>query len=263
MGHLTAAAPAETEAGLAESVSTTRQYHWQDDFSPAEQAKLQRWVDDYVAAMDGLVGPLPFTLHIYMHRYAGAREPVPWAQTQRTDRQGVIFYVNPAFSARALRDDWTAPHELSHLILPYLGRRHAWFAEGFASYMQYQVMMAGGVLTASQARQMYLQRFERAQGRYDMDDMPFAEAAPKLRDKRQYPTMYWGGAIYFWEIAEELQRRQQNLPDVLREFMRCCRTNSGNLDDLVQQLDQVSRTRLFSEQLQAFQQGEGFPEFGR
>jgi len=207
------------------------------------------------------VGPLPFTLHIYLHRYDGAREPVPWAQTQRSSAQGVHFYVNADFSARALRADWTAPHELSHLIIPYLGRQHAWFAEGFASYMQYQVMVAAGVITAQQAHEKYLQRFERAQGKYAMQDMPFSEAAPKLRDQRQYPTMYWGGAIYFWQVAQQLRAQDKNLIAVLRDYLACCRRNRDGLDELVAQLDEVSQSQVFSRTLQEFRHSRGFPAF--
>jgi len=69
---------------------------------------------------------------VHFHR----RDAGALGHTRRSRRQSVHFYVDPQFSYDALRRDWTASHELSHLVLPYLGAEHIWFAEGFASDMQ-------------------------------------------------------------------------------------------------------------------------------
>ncbi len=259
-GRAAAANPGVESAPLP-ALRTATRYHWEDRFSTPERMKLRTWVDEYIDALQSLVGELPFTLHVYLHRYDGGRGPVPWAQTQRSSRQGVRLYVNPGFAADKLRADWTAPHELSHLIIPYLGRRHSWFAEGFASYMQYQVMVAAGVITRAEADARYRHRFERAEGRYDMDDMPFTEAAPRLREQRQFPTMYWGGAIYFWQVEQALQAEGKNLVQVLRGYVGCCRSNTDELDALVADLDRVAGSRVFTDTLAEFRSSEGFPEF--
>src|SRR5690606_12588924 len=103
--------------------------------------------------------------------------------------QHVHFHVDPRHPPEAFRGDWTAPHELSHLILPYLGRPAAWFAEGFASYMQYQVMIAMGLLSEAEAGERYRERIGRAAERYRYPEISFVEAAPRLHDDRQYPVM--------------------------------------------------------------------------
>ena len=56
-------------------------------------------------------------------------------------------------------NDWTAPHEMSHLAIPYIGEKEVWFAEGFASFMQYQVMMEMGVMTKVLADRAYHSKF--------------------------------------------------------------------------------------------------------
>ncbi len=236
-------------------------YHWQDRFTPAQQGELRDWVDGYVQALTALVGPLPFKLHVYVYRAERGSEPVPWGQTRRGWRQGVELHVNTRVSPQALRDDWTLPHELSHLVLPYLGYENAWFAEGFASYMQYQVMMAAGVLSPAQARARYLSRFDRAQERYTLDDLPFSAAAQRLRLMGDYPTMYWGGALYFWQVEHALAREGTNLVTVLSEYIRCCRTNEDSIDNLVIELDRLAVKPVFSQTLEAFRQQEGFPAF--
>ncbi len=188
----------------AEVSSSGLRFVWLDDFSAAEQAKLAVWVEETYAAVVRLAGPLPVPTRVYFHRRDGAREPVPWAHTQRSSRQGVHLHVDPRFPLADFRRDWTAPHELSHLILPYLGRRHAWFAEGFASYLQYAVMQTMGVLSADEARRRYQRNLERAERGYEHPRRPFVAAAPRLRAEGKYPVMYWGGAAYFMQVDRAL-----------------------------------------------------------
>ncbi len=237
-------------------------FQWRDSFSSEEQEKLSRWVRETVAGVEALVGPYPIDLHIHMHRADSAREPVPWANTRRGSKQGVNFHVNPDFSIDAFRADWTAAHELSHLIIPYLGSAHAWFAEGFASYMQYQVMQTTGQLSAKEAGHRYLARLDKARGNYRFHDRAFASAAPKLREERKYPVMYWGGAAYFLQVDAALRERGgPTLQETLSNYLKCCRRNSGGLDALVGELDALSGGEDFARQLEEFRTKPGFPSY--
>lgn len=223
---------------------------------------LISWVQETVSAVESLVGPLPFRLDIRMHRAGDAGEPVPWANTRRGNTQGVNFHVNPAFPLTDFRQDWTAAHELSHLIIPYLGRDAAWFAEGFASFMQYQVMMAAGVLSAEQADDRYLSRLDRARRNYPFQHMPFPESAADLRASGRYPTMYWGGAVYFLQVDHQLlTSHDTSLINVLADYLACCRRNRSNLDNLITDLDLVSETTVFSTTLEGFRTTPGFPDY--
>lgn len=236
-------------------------WHWEDRFGSAEQEKLTTWISTTVAGIERSIAPYPFDVHVHFYRRSGAGQPVPWANTiRRSNRQGVNFHVNPEFSPDALRADWTAYHELSHLLIPYLGSRHSWFAEGFASYMQYQIMHALGVLTEEQMQARYQERIGRAERRYDLDDMPFTEAAPTLRARRLYPTMYWGGAVYFLRVDQELRERGQSVVQVIRDFVECCRFTTRGLNGLIAELDRLSRGKSFREQLDQMHTEPGFPD---
>ena len=234
-------------------------WHWEDRFNAAEKKKLTEWITETAAGVEELAAPYPFDVHIHFYRTSSSK-PVTWANTIRSRRQGVNFHVNPRFSAEELLADWTASHELSHLLIPYLGRRHSWFAEGFASYMQYQVMHTLGVITPEQMQARYRERIDRAERRYDMRDMPFVEAAPTLRARRQYPTMYWGGAVYFLRVDQELRERGHSVPAVIREFVKCCRTRTRGLEALVAELDRLSGGSTFEEQLELMRTEAGFPD---
>lgn len=236
------------------------QFHWQDVFTAEEQAKLRAWIEETHAAVEHLVGPLPFEVHVFMHRRDGAAEPVPWANTQRSRRQGVHFHVDPRFPPTAFRHDWTAAHELSHLVLPYLGSAYAWFSEGFASYMQYQVMHAQGVLSADAVAQRYRRNLDRARRSYSYPAQPFARAAPRLRAEGKYSTLYWGGAVYFLEVETALRRASgRDLPGLLREYIACCSARRGSLSTLVAELDRLAGSGQFSSQLRRFEATPGFP----
>jgi len=237
-------------------------FHWQDAFSTEEKAELTAWVTETQEALESLVGTPPFDVHIFFHRIDGAREPVPWAHTERSHRQGVNFHVDPRFPMEDFRDDWTAPHELSHLVLPYLGSKHAWFAEGFASYMQYQVMGAMGVLSAAEVAQSYERKLQRAEQNYGYPERPFAQAAKRLRAEGKYPVMYWGGAAYFLSVSEELDHGEgPGLIDTVTHYLSCCRQNEESLDTLLAELDQLSASDVFVRNLQHFQSVPGFPAF--
>ncbi len=244
------------------SATETVEYHWEDRFSETERRKLQQWVDEVYTALTRYSGPMPFVVHVYFHRRS-AREPVPWGQTIRQRRrQGVELHVDPSYSLDRFLADWTAPHEFSHLLIPYLGRKNAWFAEGFASYMQYQVMHEMGVLSAQQMRRRYAERIRRARRGYRHSQRTFVEAAPRLRAEYAYPTLYWGGAIFFLRADQALREdASSTLQEVLQRYIHCCRTSArtGNLVDLIDELDRVSNTRIFSDQLNRMNTELGFP----
>lgn len=233
---------------------------WEDVFSAAERERLGEWVRRTCAALEGLVGPYPMDVHVHFHRRDGAGEPVPWAHTRRGNRQAVHLHVDPAFQAAAFLNDWTAPHEFSHLLLPYVGRRHAWFAEGFASYLQYPVMVELGVLSPAEARARFERNVRRARRDYSYPRQSFVDAAPRLRAARQYPVMYWGGAAWFRQVDRSLAAQGTSLLEVLRDYVACCRRDRAGLDDLLAELDRLSGGDVFRTGYRTLRNTPGFPD---
>jgi len=236
-------------------------WHWQHSFTASEKRKVQQWITQTVRTIERQVAPYPFDVHLYFYRRTGRGEPVPWANTRRDSEQGVNFHIDPDYPLQAFLDDWTAPHELSHLLIPYLGRRHAWLAEGFASFMQFRVMQAMGILSDEQMLERYRVRIERAAGNYRADAQPFAVAAPTLHRSGQQPTMYWGGAVYFLQIDRALREQGDSLQRVLASYVECCRAGNHGLSGLIAELDRISASTLFSSALRENQSRPGFPMY--
>lgn len=231
--------------------TSSYQLHWRHDFSSLEQAKLSQWLEFSSQATLSVLGPYPFAMQLYLYRRPG-NEPVPWANTWREQSQQVHFYVAPQFSKHEFITDWTAYHEMAHLALPFLGRDNAWFAEGFASYMQYQIMQQAGLIDSA-ATQINA-KFTLQRNHY-LQQLSMADTAALLLSQRRFAAGYWGGAQFF-VIAERLLQQQGKAPlnQQLQRYQQCCRLKDINLQQVIQSLDSVSDSTIFSQLLQQFNQ---------
>lgn len=243
--------------GLApmEEPNSSIEWHWEDEFSIAEQDKVEAWLNSVTGAVESTLGIFPFTLHFYIHRRNGSSEPVPWASTRRNYVQGVDFHIDPSFSLQAFMDDWTAPHEISHLSIPYLGREQSWFAEGFASYMQYQIMQKLGICSEQEVGEIYAEKIEGVRPYYDRDQ-DFVTVARELRSRNHYSVMYWGSASYFIQIDKRLKvEHGLELTGFIKEYQRCCRLKDESFEELIESWDRLLGEPIFSELLRSYQSG--------
>ena len=223
---------------------------------------LVQWVEHAHAGLAGLIGELPYVYDIYFHRRDRSSEPVPWANTtKRWNRRGVNFHVDPSFSRREFERDWTAYHELAHLMFPYLGRSGMWFAEGIASYLQYQAMYAAGELTWPQAIDRYRNRFVRATRSRHLDEVSIVELNTMMRRTRSYVRLYWGGAAFFLEADRRLHENQGiRLIDVIRRYLDCCfGSRDDSAMDMIRRFDRLAGSRIFSEVYADTVDRRGFP----
>lgn len=240
-------------------------WHWEDEFTSSERDMLQHWVGETHRALAQLTAPLPFTVHVRMHRLSNRGEPVPWAHTRRGSQQGVDFYVDPGWSLDDFLSDWTAAHELSHLLFPYLGDQHRWFAEGFASYMQYQVLRELGVIDTDAMATAYRTRMAKAAGDYErlgLGAQPFMTAQSQLHRQGAYSVYYWGGAVYFMNIDAQLRNKgRAGLTTLIGDYVRCCRQTQTDFTGLLAQLDQLAGSPVFTTQHDLLQTRKGFPTY--
>lgn len=226
-------------------------WHWENEFSESDQNKLQKWIHLTLEGVQKRIGVYPFKVHVYFHLRENATEPCPWANTWRYPTQDVHFHVDPTYSLEAFLEDWTAPHELSHLAIPYIGEKEAWFAEGFASFMQYQVMEQMGIMTQNELDSAYRYKVELVKDDYTLEKSIGAQAAAH-RENNNYKSMYWGGATFFLNWNEFLKKEGKTLCEIFPAYLECCRLSKRGIDNVVEALDGVSSYNFGSNLMRAY-----------
>jgi hypothetical protein len=250
-------------AGLTSFAATANadaRWHWETRFSDAEKAGLTAWIEHTLGGMDALFGNTPGTFDVHFHRSQDTSEAVPWGETNKGGGRHAHFFVDTDYPWSDFEEDWTAPHELSHLLFPYLGEDSRWFSEGVASYLQFQIMYADGVLTWKQAIARYAERLGAAEA---AAKGPISIVA-RSRDGASggYIPIYWGGAAYFLYADRLLQqRRGMRLAEVIRKYSDCCFQPWGtDAAGMIREFDRLSASTVFSDAYDATVSRPGFPQ---
>jgi hypothetical protein len=242
-------------------VQAVPDWHWQDKFSQKESAGLKSWVMHAESGITALFGPLPYEYRVYFHRMADPDDPVPWARTDKHNGRTVHFHVDTSHSWESFKDDWTAPHELSHLMFPYLGDGGRWFSEGIASYLQYQIMYANNTINWPEGIARLKDRFQDARSR-GLDGMSIVDLSRVVGQLGAYVRLYWGGAAYFMQVDKRLyEEKGLRLTEVIRKYIHCCydERNAG-VKTMIKTFDRISESEIFSETYFATVMQPDFPE---
>jgi hypothetical protein len=208
----------------------------------ARRAQLQVWIErsarivtDYYARF-----PAPLvTLRIRSLPGAGVRGG------RTTNDSGLLIDVGVGSetSADELADDWVLVHEMVHLALPEIGRRHNWLAEGLATYVE-------GV-----ARAQFGNRDISDVWAEDRHSMPLGLPHPGEGGMDQTPTWgrtYWGGALYCLRSDVAIRERTQNRAG-LQTALRAILDETGgygstrDIDDVLRIGDAATGTRVLQE----------------
>jgi hypothetical protein len=188
---------------------------------------------------------------------------VPFGRVVRDGGETVELLVDPRHSEESFLGDWTATHEFSHLMLPYVARDQRWISEGFAQYYQNVLLARAGRYTQQLAWQKIRDGLER--GRDSVPSLsPNQAAAGDERSSRM--KIYWSGAALALMADVELRRRSggaESLDLVLDRMQACClpsrRTWSGR--DLFEKFDSLIDEPLFVRLYERYANTRGFPEF--
>lgn len=216
-------------------------YHFEDEFNEAEQVKLTNWIDQIYTATQKTLGVYPFDVHIHFYASTGSASPVSFGFARRNaGTSAVTFYVNPSASSDDLLGDWVAPHELSHLSIPFFGKSCKWFTEGYATFFSRQIMMDMGYYSQASFDSTYLSGIQIAAKVYDSDERTFIERSNELLDNHHYSSMYWGSASFLFTIDKKLRANQnRRFVDIIKEYQVCCRLSDITLRDVIQSFDEL------------------------
>jgi hypothetical protein len=216
-------------------------FYWQQPFTPQEQQKIRDWLCPNYQQVNALLGPYLARTEVHLYRRDGAKEPVPWAYTDRGGDQQIRaqqlhFFVDPSFSLPEFLSDWTAVHEFSHLALPLLDRSDQWFAEGFASYVQAQIQYQQGFI--KDPASYYWQKIQ-PQLEPQSQDQPMIPLLQQLMQQRRYKSAYWGSALWFMEAEAMLAAAGSNWFLLIQQYQQQHRFRDQDLAAVIHSFDQL------------------------
>jgi hypothetical protein len=250
---------AATESRVLRAGDTRLRVEVIDVENPARARMLQRWIEEAAHATRTESGryPLPDAYVRIQETASNDASPVPWGQTRRQGEAGVLLYVRRDASYEELRADWTAVHELSHLLHPYLGDSGRWLAEGLASYYQNVYRARAGLLDAEEAWRRLDGGFRRGAA---------ASTGTRLdamgRGRGGTMRVYWAGAAYWLEADLALRRDSGTTLDaILDRYSACCLHGTDSLapQEFILALDRLAGSDTFSALYRRYAASREFP----
>ncbi len=235
-----------------------------DDKKAAEIVEWLKSVGGNVSLVYGRF-PNPFTRVVVIptgSRSWGGNRPVPFGRVTRDGDETVELYINAERPIEEFYADWTATHEFSHLMLPYVRSRHQWISEGFASYYQNVLMSRAGQYSPQQAWTKLYQGFER--GRASRPELsPNDAASSGVRRARM--KIYWSGAAIALLADIELRERSagsESLDVVLDRLQQCCLPSDRHWSgpELFSKLDSLIDEAVFMPLYRRYANSAGFPD---
>ncbi len=236
--------------------------------NPMEEADIMAWLRSSAADVAGVSGSFPNPQPQIIVQSGQSRpdrrsrSAVPFGYVIRDGGETVRFYVD---AGRALDDylgDWTATHEFSHLLLPYIDSQQKWISEGFASYYQNVLLARRGVYSEENAWWRLVRSFRRAAKirrpptLNDINERSFGEVRMLI---------YWGGAAIALMAdtrLRELSGGTESLDTVLARLQECClpskRTWQGA--EFFNKLDELSPYPIFVELYEKYAHRRGMPD---
>jgi hypothetical protein len=231
-------------------------------------APIIEWVRDNANNITLVYGRFPNPLArvvVLPQKNRRGDSAVQFGRVVRDGGETVELLVDPTQPIESFYDSWTATHEFSHLMLPYVHRDQRWISEGFAQYYQNILLARAGRYTQQYAWQKLHDGLQR--GRDSAPALsPNAAASADERDTRM--KVYWSGAALALIADTELRLRsggKDSLDDVLDRFQRCClpspRTWSGI--ELLAKFDSLTETPVFVDLYKQYAETPGFPATSR
>lgn len=188
--------------------------------------------------------------------------PVPFGRVIRDGGETVELFVRPDQPLENFLEDWTATHEFSHLMHPYLKSEHHWITEGFAQYYQNVLLARSGAYDTEDAWQKLYAGYER--GRSSRPELsPNEAAAGNKRGGRM--KVYWSGAALALIADVTLRERsggKETLDTVLEQFQACCLPSDRMWTgpEFFAKLDTLTSAPVFTPLYRRYADTAGFPD---
>jgi hypothetical protein len=207
---------------------------------------LRDWIDRSARIVAAYYARFPAPLVVLRIRV----EPGTGVRGGRTTNDsGLMIQVSVGADTTAgdLAADWVLVHEMVHLALPEIGRRHNWLAEGLAVYVEGIARAQFGNrdiadVWAEYRRSMPLGLPRAGEG--GMDESP------------SWGRTYWGGALFCLQADVRLREQTHNRAGLQTALRAILKETGGyraerDIDDVLRIGDAATGTRVLQELYQA------------
>ncbi len=226
-----------------------------------DRAAAERWLLDALRIAAQSDGRFPAAaLHVLAIPSGPGEEP--FGSIARGGGASVLMFVPSGFDGERLARDWVLPHELSHLLLPFVRSEDAWFAEGLATYYQEVTRARAGVISTDEALANIAQALRSAQ--HEGTGRSLCAESRAMHQTHAYRAVYWGGAATFLLADLALRRESQGaltLDALLTQIRSEARMAPAySAAELLKRMDELAHSQLFRA-LAARCEESAFPDF--
>lgn len=210
--------------------------------NPARIELLRAWVQRAATIVTQYYGRFPASL-VTLDLGIADGDGVGGGRTTNENGLKIHVTVGRAASPERLANDWVLVHEMVHLALPEVGRRHNWLAEGLAVYVE-------GVARAQAGNRSIADVWAE-----DRRSMPLGLPQPGEGGMDQTPTWartYWGGALFCLEADVRIRQATSNRIG-LQTALRAVLEETGgyaverDLDEVLRIGDAATGTRVLED----------------
>jgi hypothetical protein len=171
-----------------------------DDPAQSIRALVREWIERSANIVAGYYARFPapqLSLRIHVTPGGGVRGG------RTTNDSGLMIQVSMGrdVTREDLAADWVLVHEMVHLALPEIGRRHDWLAEGLATYVEGVARAQFGNRDVADVWSEYRRSMALGlphAGEGGMDETP------------TWGRIYWGGALYCLQADIALRTQTGN-----------------------------------------------------
>ena len=213
-----------------------------DDPAEGLRPMLREWIERSARIVADFYARFPAPL-VVLRIQAGPGDGVRGGRT--TNDSGLMIQVSVGRDTTAgdLAADWVLVHEMVHLALPEIGRRHNWLAEGLAVYVEGIARAQFGNREIADVWSEYRRSMSLGlphAGEGGMDQTP------------TWGRTYWGGALYCLQADVTLREQTRNRAG-LQTALRAILNETGgyraerDIDEVLRIGDAATGTRVLED----------------
>lgn len=232
--------------------SVILKWKWEDSFTDKQKKTHQKWLSTVFKASQSKLGRYPLqAITFHLHHSKNNHSPVSFGYASRKKNTQVHLYVSNSYTLNELLNDWTAPHEISHLAIPFIGKKDMWFTEGFATFFSRQIMLEMGIYTPSELTEIYRRKLNKIKS-LKSTTSTFIAVSDSLLQHHAFGELYWGGSSFFFLIDNALRTKGTSFSNVIKSYQSQNRKIDRSIDELVQSFDLIIGTPICQQLLKEY-----------